>query len=253
MRGSTLNLNSKPTHQQQQQPQATRWTLKTPQTPQKPRKRPLSSPPLNRSSRSSKSRRPRQRNPSPSAGAAGSKARRRAGARDAAGEARKETPRTPRRQHVSPLLRIVEFLNPIVTKVEKLKGRKSGFTILLKVLSVEVTDKTSRSGEAFKYYDCLVGDETGCVQLVVPDFLLKGENFLENDNIIMIRNGKCFTREGSLKITIDKWGKLTHEAEAEVAEVDTENNLSIAKPKPEPVAEAVTAEVEAQETVAVEA
>ena len=41
--------------------------------------------------------------------------------------------------------------------------------------------------------------------------------------------------------------------EAGVAEVDTENNLSIAKPKPEPVAEAVTAEVEAQETVAVEA
>lgn len=68
----------------------------------------------------------------------------------------------------------------------------------------------------------------------LPDFRVKGE-FLEADNVITLRNAKCFKdrQTGLLKITIDQWGKVVHDTEDKIEEVNLENNFSLPKPKPE--------------------
>ena len=105
----------------------------------------------------------------------------------------------------------------------------------MKIINVDINELKDRNGNIYNQYNCLVADETGCFYFAFPDFVLKNKDdkdFLKTDAIIAIRNGKCYKERsnGLSKITIDRWGKVTHEEEIVFEAVNTEDNFSIPKP-----------------------
>ncbi|KAM0922031.1 hypothetical protein ACQ4PT_006439 [Festuca glaucescens] len=119
---------------------------------------------------------------------------------------------------------------PVFVKVDQLKPVTSGHTLVAKVLSSKTVLQKARAGagpgpvaKPTRIAECLIGDETGCVLFTARN---EQVDMLKPGNTVIIRNAKIDMFKGSMRLAVDKWGRVevTEPASFDVKE---DNNLSL--------------------------
>ena len=95
----------------------------------------------------------------------------------------------------------------------------------VQVHSVRLTKEIRRyDGTWIKQAECVVGDETGCM-----DFLASNEqlDIVQEGAVITIRNAhaKVLRESNRIKLLVDRWGKV-EKSNQRVDKVDLANNIS---------------------------
>lgn len=115
-------------------------------------------------------------------------------------------------------------------KVDQLKPVTSGHTLVAKVLSSKTVLQKARAtggpGPAAKptrIAECLIGDETGCVLFTARNDQV---DVLKPGNTVIIRNAKIDMFKGSMRLAVDKWGRVEVTEPASFG-VKEDNNLSL--------------------------
>ncbi|KAJ4780831.1 hypothetical protein LUZ62_019177 [Rhynchospora pubera] len=113
---------------------------------------------------------------------------------------------------------------PVFTKVELLKPESFGHTLTAKVLSSNpVPHKGSVGARATKIAECLIGDETGCILFTARN---EQVDLMKAGNTVIIRNAKIDMFKGSMRLAVDKWGRIEVTEPANFT-VKEDNNLSL--------------------------
>ncbi|KAL9454250.1 hypothetical protein AB3S75_009780 [Citrus x aurantiifolia] len=123
---------------------------------------------------------------------------------------------------------------PVFIKVDQLKPGTTGHTLTVKVVSskpVQVNkprgarslSSLSQASRPPRIAECLVGDDTGAIYFTARndqvDIMMPGTT-------VILRNAKIDMFKGSMRLAVDKWGRIevTEPADFEVKE---SNNLSL--------------------------
>nr|XP_043624238.1 uncharacterized protein At4g28440-like [Erigeron canadensis] len=124
---------------------------------------------------------------------------------------------------------------PVFVKVGDLKPGTNGHTLSVKVLtSTTVLDKKSRSASSFRgrsssggmntrIAECLIGDETGTILFTARN---EQVDLMKAGNTVIIRNAKIDMFKGSMRLAVDKWGRIEVTDPATFT-VKEDNNLSL--------------------------
>ncbi|XWS52111.1 hypothetical protein CRYUN_Cryun11dG0039000 [Craigia yunnanensis] len=129
---------------------------------------------------------------------------------------------------------------PVFTKVEQLKPGTSDHTLIVKVLSSNVVLQKGRSASQHlrqtRIAECLIGDETGSIiftarndqvaQLLSSAFCKKRNVIGPPGATVIIRNAKIEMFKGSMRLAVDKWGRVEVTWPANFV-VKEDNNLSL--------------------------
>ncbi|KAL0353057.1 UNVERIFIED_CONTAM: hypothetical protein Scaly_1296000 [Sesamum calycinum] len=120
---------------------------------------------------------------------------------------------------------------PVFVKVDALKPGTNGHTLIVKVVnSNTVLNKKPRNptfrgpqNQNTRIAECLVGDETGTILFTARNEQVE---LMKPGNTVILRNAKIDMFKGSMRLAVDKWGRI------EVAEpakfvVKEDNNLSL--------------------------
>ncbi|KAF4378923.1 hypothetical protein F8388_022010 [Cannabis sativa] len=116
---------------------------------------------------------------------------------------------------------------PVFTKVDQLKPGTSGHTLVVKVLTSTTVLQKGRSVSQHlrqtRIAECLVGDETGTILFTARNDQV---DLMKPSSTVILRNAKIDMFKGSMRLAVDKWGRVevTEPAEFEVKE---DNNLSL--------------------------
>ncbi|XP_022139613.1 uncharacterized protein At4g28440-like [Momordica charantia] len=116
---------------------------------------------------------------------------------------------------------------PVFVKVEQLKPGTNGHTLTVKVVTSNTVLQKGRSVSQHlrqtRIAECLVGDETGTILLTARNDQV---DLVKPETTIIIRNAKIDMFKGSMRLAVDKWGRieLTEPANFVVKE---DNNLSL--------------------------
>eukprot|EP01018_Ginkgo_biloba_P017217 Gb_12157 [translate_table: standard] len=116
---------------------------------------------------------------------------------------------------------------PVFTKIEQLRPGTFGHTLTVKVVSSKLVLQKGRSdgpqGRQMRLAECLVGDETGIIV-----FTARGDqvDLMQPGVTAILRNAKIDMFKGSMRLAVDKWGRVevTEPANFEAKE---DNNLSL--------------------------
>ncbi|KAG4971976.1 hypothetical protein AAZX31_13G277400 [Glycine max] len=120
---------------------------------------------------------------------------------------------------------------PVFVKVDQLKPGTNGHTLTVKVVSSKpVKTVTTRGGRSSvlaarpsRIAECLVGDETGTIIFTARN---EQVDHMNAGATVILRNAKIDMFKGSMRLAVDKWGRIepTDPAKFEVKE---DNNLSL--------------------------
>ncbi|KAH9609460.1 hypothetical protein KSS87_004868 [Heliosperma pusillum] len=123
---------------------------------------------------------------------------------------------------------------PVFVKVEQLKPVTSGHTLVVKVVSSKsVLQKTRSSSSSSsssldarsstRIAECLVADETASILFTARNQQI---DLMQPGATVILRNAKIDMFKGSMRLAVDKWGRVevTEPASFEVKE---DNNLSL--------------------------
>ncbi|XP_008798253.2 uncharacterized protein At4g28440-like [Phoenix dactylifera] len=116
---------------------------------------------------------------------------------------------------------------PVFTKVDQLKPGTSGHTLTAKVLSSKMVLDKGRTDSAqlrpTRIAECLVGDETGTIVFTARSDQV---DLMKPGTTVILRNAKIDMFKGSMRLAVDKWGRIevTESANFTVRE---DNNLSL--------------------------
>ncbi|CAN6572196.1 unnamed protein product [Malus baccata var. baccata] len=107
---------------------------------------------------------------------------------------------------------------PVFKKVDQLKPDTKGHTLVVKVVSSKMVMQKARPDgiqvRQVRIAECLVGDETGTIIFTA-----------RNDQVIL-RNAKIDMFKGSMRLAVDKWGRVEVTEPASFS-VKEDNNLSL--------------------------
>lgn len=129
---------------------------------------------------------------------------------------------TPAATTASPVKR-----KPVFIKVDQLKPGTSGHTVTVKVVSSKTVIQKGRSASVnprpTRIAECLVGDETGTIVFTARNEQI---DLVKPGATVILRNAKIDMFKGSMRLAVDKWGRVevTDPASFEVKE---DNNLSL--------------------------
>ncbi|KAL2467290.1 Nucleic acid-binding [Abeliophyllum distichum] len=121
---------------------------------------------------------------------------------------------------------------PVFVKVDSLKPGTNGHTLIVKVLtSNTVLSKKPRNTMSFRgsqnqntrIAECLIGDETGTILFTARNNQV---DLMKPDNTLILRNAKIDMFKGSMRLAVDKWGRI-EVTEPENFVVKEDNNLSL--------------------------
>ncbi|XP_078431505.1 uncharacterized protein At4g28440-like [Wolffia australiana] len=115
---------------------------------------------------------------------------------------------------------------PVFVKVDQLKPGTSGHTLTVKVVSSKTVLQKGRSDTALrqtKIAECLVGDETGTIVFTARN---EQVDMLKEGATVILRNAKIDMFKGSMRLAVDKWGRVEVTAPASFT-VKEGNNLSL--------------------------
>ncbi|KAI9093379.1 hypothetical protein K1719_027393 [Acacia pycnantha] len=123
---------------------------------------------------------------------------------------------------------------PVFIKVDQLKPGTNGHTLTVKVISSDPVKTVNNKGSQSSMMlgrparptiisECLVGDETGTIIFTARN---EQVDIMKPGSTLILRNAKIDMFKGSMRLAVDKWGRVevTEPANFEVKE---DNNLSL--------------------------
>ncbi|CAL0323615.1 unnamed protein product [Lupinus luteus] len=120
---------------------------------------------------------------------------------------------------------------PVFVKVDQLKPGTSGHTLTVKVVSSNPVKTVSNRGgrssvlaaRPTRIAESLIGDETGTILFTARNDQVE---LMNPGSTLILRNAKIDMFKGSMRLAVDKWGRIevTEPAKFEVKE---DNNLSL--------------------------
>ncbi|OIS99185.1 PREDICTED: uncharacterized protein At4g28440-like [Nicotiana attenuata] len=128
-----------------------------------------------------------------------------------------------------------EKKKPVFVKVDSLKPGTHGHNLTVKVVdakTVKATGGGSRGGRASgslnprappRISECLVGDDTGSILFTARN---EQVDLLKAGATVILRNAKIDMFKGSMRLAVDKWGRVEVTEPADFA-VNEQNNLSL--------------------------
>ncbi|KAJ9537628.1 hypothetical protein OSB04_030361 [Centaurea solstitialis] len=116
---------------------------------------------------------------------------------------------------------------PVFSKIDHLKPGTAGLTLVAKVLSSEIVLQKGRAVSPnlrnVRIAECLVGDETGTILFTARNDQV---DLMKPGTSVIIRNGKIDMFKGSMRLAVDRWGRI-EVTEPVTFEVKEDNNLSL--------------------------
>ncbi|KAL6992506.1 hypothetical protein U1Q18_010616 [Sarracenia purpurea var. burkii] len=123
---------------------------------------------------------------------------------------------------------------PVFVKVDQLKPGTTGHTLTVKVLSSDtVLQKKGRNPQPLiragagagqtRIAECLVGDETGAILFTARN---EQVDLMKPGTTVILRNAKIDMFKGSMRLAVDKWGRIEVTEPAKFV-VKEDNNLSL--------------------------
>ncbi|XP_010469416.1 PREDICTED: uncharacterized protein At4g28440-like [Camelina sativa] len=124
-----------------------------------------------------------------------------------------------------------EKRKPVFVKVDQLKPGTSGHTLTVKVVDQNsVTKKPTGGGASSSSHlrparisECLVGDETACILFTARNDQV---DLMKPGATVNIRNAKIDMFKGSMRLAVDKWGRIEVTEPVDIT-VKEDNNLSL--------------------------
>ncbi|KAK1389291.1 Replication factor A1 [Heracleum sosnowskyi] len=116
---------------------------------------------------------------------------------------------------------------PVFTKVESLKPGTQGHNLVVKVVSSEDVLKKGQAKTLYlrksRVSECVVGDETAVIIFTARNDQV---DVMKPDTSIIVRNAKIDMYKGTMRLAVDKWGRI-EVTEPVKFEVMKDNNLSL--------------------------
>ncbi|CAN4087249.1 unnamed protein product [Withania somnifera] len=131
-----------------------------------------------------------------------------------------------------------EKKKPVFVKVESLKPGTHGHNLTVKVVDSNPVKSTGGGGGGVRggrssaslnsrapprISECLVGDETGSILFTARN---EQVDLMKPGATVIIRNAKIDMFKGSMRLAVDKWGRVEVTEPATIA-VNEQNNLSL--------------------------
>ncbi|XP_004289657.1 PREDICTED: uncharacterized protein At4g28440-like [Fragaria vesca subsp. vesca] len=116
---------------------------------------------------------------------------------------------------------------PVFVKVSDLKPGTSGHTLVVKVINATTVLQKGRSVSQHlrhtRISECLIGDETGTILFTARN---EQVDLMKPDTTVILRNAKIDMFKGSMRLAVDKWGRIEVTEPAKFV-VKENNNLSL--------------------------
>ncbi|KAL6999567.1 hypothetical protein U1Q18_000726 [Sarracenia purpurea var. burkii] len=116
---------------------------------------------------------------------------------------------------------------PVFVKIDNLKPGTSGHTLTVKVMDSNTVLQKGRSVSQHlrqtRIAECLVGDETGVVLFTARNDQV---DLMKPGATVILRNAKIDMFKGSMRLAVDKWGRVEVTEPASFV-VKEDNNLSL--------------------------
>ncbi|OIV94516.1 hypothetical protein TanjilG_25578 [Lupinus angustifolius] len=116
---------------------------------------------------------------------------------------------------------------PVFTKVDQLRPGTSGHTLTVKVVNAKIVLQKGRPDgpqpRQMRLAECLVGDETGLIIFTARNDQV---DLLKDGTTVVLRNAKIDMFKGSMRLAVDKWGRVEVTEPASFT-VKEDNNLSL--------------------------
>ncbi|PSR98597.1 Nucleic acid-binding, OB-fold protein [Actinidia chinensis var. chinensis] len=123
---------------------------------------------------------------------------------------------------------------PVFGKVDQLKPGTNGHTLVVKVISSNtVPQKKGRNSQMIsrggggagqsRIAECLIGDETGTILFTARN---EQVDLMKPDATVILRNAKIDMFKGSMRLAVDKWGRIEVTEPAKFV-IKEDNNLSL--------------------------
>ncbi|KAG2687671.1 hypothetical protein I3843_09G063200 [Carya illinoinensis] len=120
-----------------------------------------------------------------------------------------------------------EKRKPVFVKVDQLKPGTSGHTLIAKVLT---SNKVLQKGRAASQHlrqtriaECLIGDDTATILFTARNDQV---DLMKPGATVILRNAKIDMFKGSMRLAVDKWGRIEVTEPAKFT-VQEDNNLSL--------------------------
>ncbi|RWR89596.1 Nucleic acid-binding, OB-fold-like protein [Cinnamomum micranthum f. kanehirae] len=116
---------------------------------------------------------------------------------------------------------------PVFTKVDQLKPGTNGHTLTVNVVSSKTVLQKGRAASSHlrqtRIAECLIGDETGTIVFTARN---EQVDLMKPDTTVILRNAKIDMFKGSMRLAVDKWGRVEVTEPAKFV-VKEDNNLSL--------------------------
>jgi replication factor A1 len=116
---------------------------------------------------------------------------------------------------------------PVFVKVDQLRPGTSGHTLTVKVVSTKlVLQKVRPDGNQVRQVriaECLVGDDTGVIVFTARNDQV---DLMTEGVTVILRNAKIDMFKGSMRLAVDKWGRVEPTDAADFV-VKEDNNFSL--------------------------
>ncbi|RWR82004.1 Nucleic acid-binding, OB-fold-like protein [Cinnamomum micranthum f. kanehirae] len=116
---------------------------------------------------------------------------------------------------------------PVFIKVDQLRPGTSGHTLTVKVVSSKMVLQKGRPDgpqvRQMRIAECLVGDETGMIIFTARN---EQVDLMKPETTVILRNAKIDMFKGSMRLAVDKWGRVEVTDPADFT-VKEDNNLSL--------------------------
>ncbi|XP_028052597.1 uncharacterized protein At4g28440-like [Camellia sinensis] len=121
---------------------------------------------------------------------------------------------------------------PVFVRVDQLKPGTNGHTLIVKVVTANtVLQKKGRNSQLLsrgsagqtRISECLVGDDTGSILFTARNDQV---DLMKPGATVILRNAKIDMFKGSMRLAVDKWGRIEVTEPAKFV-VKEDNNLSL--------------------------
>ncbi|KAL0722299.1 hypothetical protein Bca4012_036898 [Brassica carinata] len=122
-----------------------------------------------------------------------------------------------------------EKKKPVFVKVDQLKPGTSGHTLTVKVVDQNPIPQKPGLGAASSHLrpvriaECLVGDETASILFTARNDQM---DLMKPGTTVILRNAKIDMFKGSMRLAVDKWGRIEVTEPADIT-VEEGDNLSL--------------------------
>ncbi|KAJ7546738.1 hypothetical protein O6H91_08G052500 [Diphasiastrum complanatum] len=116
---------------------------------------------------------------------------------------------------------------PTFIKVDQLRPETSGHTLVVKIVSSKLVLQKARPDgtqvRSVRIAECIVGDETGVIVFTARN---EQVDLMKEGATVILRNAKIDMFKGSMRLAVDKWGRVELTEAADIV-VKEDNNLSL--------------------------